>query len=148
MCFKNGKIYSNLGLDASVITSPLKAMLSQPDKNVLRRLAVLKNRYKRYRTGTDIAQGRDFQTDTDFLMALSENSAARMAWDLNRDTFTEFRKISLHSIHENDCHLQCLALRWDQLHYDVEDVASTGEFDDKLMGLAKVDTLFIFNCAS
>lgn len=86
-------------------------MLSQPDKNVLRRLAVLKNRYKRYRRGTDIAQGRDFQTDTDFLMALSENSAARMAWDLSRDTFAEFRKISLHSIHENDCHLQCLALR-------------------------------------
>jgi hypothetical protein len=80
-------------------------------------------------------------------MALSENSAARMAWLLSRDTFAEFRKISLYSIHENDCHLQCLALRWDQLHYDVEDVASTKEFDDKLMGLAEVDTLFIFICA-
>jgi hypothetical protein len=143
----NGKVYSKLHLDASVITSPLKAMLSQPDANVLRRLAVLKNRYKRYRTGTDIALGREFQTDTDFLMALSEKSPARMALDSSRDTFAEFRKVSLHSIHENDCHLQCLALRWDQLHYDVEDVASTGEFNDALMGFAKVDTLFVFTCA-
>ncbi|KAJ6102613.1 hypothetical protein N7486_005040 [Penicillium sp. IBT 16267x] len=131
------QIYGVLNLDVSLITIPLRAMLSQPDRNILRRLAVLKNRYKRYRTGTDIARGREFQTNTDFLMAFSEKTAARMAWGLSRDQFDEFRKISLQGAHENDHHLRRLALRWDQLYYDAEDVAASGEFDGKLLELVK-----------
>ncbi|KAJ6027445.1 hypothetical protein N7460_012262 [Penicillium canescens] len=132
--FENNQIYSPLSLDASLITSPLKAILSQPDKNILRRLVVLGNRYKRYRRCSGLAQGREFQTNTAFLEILREKAVPGIAWEISRDTFDDFRKISLHSIRDYDLHIRRLALRWDNLYYDVDDVAATGEFDGTLMG--------------
>jgi hypothetical protein len=125
----------------------LKAILSQPDKNILRRLAVLANRYKRYQRCSDLAQGREFQTNTAFLEILREKTVPRIAWEISGDTFDDFRKVSLHSIQDYDLHIRRLALRWDNLYYDVEDVAATGEFDGTLMGLAKVYKVFLFICS-
>ena len=130
--------YKNLRLDAGLITQPLKAFLSQPDKNILQRLAVLETRYARYRAGSDIARGREFNVDTGFLSLINDQSAVAIARQLSEDALRGFRQISLDSVIMNDDNIRSLGSQWDRLCYDVQEVAAVGDLIGRVRAMAKV----------
>ncbi|KAJ5117513.1 hypothetical protein N7448_011145 [Penicillium atrosanguineum] len=123
-------------MDADHITGPLKRLLGEPDKAIIRRLKVLENRYTRYRSGLDIAGGLMFQVNTDFFTALSEQTPTAIAWKMTQDALKVFSKISVHGLMNHDDHLRQLAVQWDQINLNVEEIAAVGCLDDSLRGIA------------
>jgi hypothetical protein len=125
-------------IEASVITGPLKVLLGQPDRYIIRRLKVLEARYTRYKIGSDIARGRVFDVRTDFLTAVSEQSAATIAWKMTQEVMREFDNLNINGLLFHDDHLRHLALKWDQMNHDAEEVAAAGGLDGKLRDIARV----------
>ncbi|KAJ6090438.1 hypothetical protein N7486_009253 [Penicillium sp. IBT 16267x] len=121
---------------ADPITGPLKGLLGQPDKAIIRRIKILENRYTRYRSGADIAGGFSFQVNTDFFTALSEQTATTIAWKMTEDALKIFGKISIYGLMYHDDQLRQLATQWDQINHNVEEIAAAGCLDDSLRNVA------------
>jgi hypothetical protein len=136
--FENKRPYHNLPMEAGVIAGPLKVLLDQPDRYIMRRLKVLEARYTRYKTGPDIARGRAFDVRTDFFTAVSEQTAATMAWKMTQDVLGVFDNLNINEILLNGDHLRHLAEKWDQLSHDTEEIATAGGLDGKLRNIASV----------
>ncbi|KAF7589637.1 hypothetical protein BBP40_004010 [Aspergillus hancockii] len=134
-CFQNHKIYEALVLDTDFMVVPLKTLLSAPDKDVLRRLAVLEERYSRYRTSPSMALGEPFDIDTRFLTEVSEETAEVIAQRLTEGALREFRQLSSRSITCGDSNLWRLGVRWDQLCYGFQEIVAVGDMNDKLVSL-------------
>lgn len=141
--FDNKGPYHKLPMGAGLITGPLKELLAQPDKAIMRRLKVLEARYARYKIGPDMACGRAFEVRTNFFTTVSEKSAATIAWEMTRDVLQSFGKISLDRLAFHDSHLRHLAVQWDQINHEVEEVATAGGLDGKLRDIASVSRLFV-----
>lgn len=137
-CFQDGRSYKILTLELGFITSPLKSLLSRPDKDLLRRLAVLDTRYTRYRNGTNVVQGREFRIETDFFNLVSYHSITAIANQLSRRALSGFHQISVNGVFKNDQHLRHLGALWDQLCHNTEELAAMGDLNIKLIELAKV----------
>lgn len=142
-CAEKEKSFCELALNAPFMTAPLKHLLSRPDKNILRRLSVLEARYKRYRTGAEMAQGRDFQTDTKLITRLTEESAVTVSRKITQETLMNFRKISYDGILTTDCHLKELAVRWNAFFFESEEISASGGLEASLSALAKVCAICI-----
>lgn len=143
-CVEEGKPFSDLHVEVPFITLPLKSLLFQPDKDILRRLSVLEARYKRYRTGAGMAHGRIFPTDTELFTSLMAESAVTVARKMTQDTLQEFWKISYDSIVKADRHLEQLGGRWNTLFHEAEEIAAAGELKASLTALAKVCEVCIY----
>lgn len=98
----------------------------------------MESRYTRYKIGQDIAHGRAFDTNTDFFTALSTKEATTLAMDMTREALRSFKKLSLVGLESYDRHLRDLAIQWDKLNRDVEDVVSASREYDKLAYVALV----------
>lgn len=138
MEFENKRPYHNLPMEAGVIAGPLKVLLDRPDRYIIQRLKVLEARYNHYKIGPDIARGRAFDVRTDFFTAVTDQSAATMAWKMTQDVLREFANLNINEIMLNGDHLRRLALKWDQLYHDTLEVATAGGLDGKLRDIAKV----------
>lgn len=130
-------------MDADHITGPLKKLLGEPDKAIIRRLKILESRYTRYRSGLDIAGGLMFQVNTDFFTALSEQTPTAIAWKMTQVALEVFSKISIHGLMHHDDHLRQLAVQWDQINRNVEEIAAAGCLDDSLRDIAWVRILIL-----
>jgi hypothetical protein len=130
-------------MDADHITGPLKRLLGEPDKAIIRRLKILESRYTRYRSGLDIAGGLMFQVNTDFFTALSEQTPTAIAWKMTQVALEVFSKISIHGLMHHDDHLRQLAVQWDQINRNVEEIAAAGCLDDSLRDIAWVRILIL-----
>ncbi|CAG7945838.1 unnamed protein product [Penicillium nalgiovense] len=137
MEFENKHPYHNLPMEAGVIAGPLKVLLDRPDRYIIQRLKVLEARYNHYKIGPDIARGRAFDVRTDFFTAVTDQSAATMAWKMTQDVLREFANLNINEIMLNGDHLRRLALKWDQLYHDTLEVATAGGLDGKLRDIAK-----------
>ncbi|KAI2741973.1 hypothetical protein DTO013F2_8636 [Penicillium roqueforti] len=137
MEFENKRPYHNLPMEAGVIAGPLKVLLDRPDRYIIQRLKVLEARYNHYKIGPDIARGRAFDVRTDFFTAVTDQSAATMAWKMTQDVLREFANLNINEIMLNGDHLRRLALKWDQLYHDTLEVATAGGLDGKLRDIAK-----------
>jgi hypothetical protein len=138
MEFENKRPYHDLPMEAGVIAGPLKVLLDRPDRYIIQRLKVLEARYNHYKIGPDIARGRAFDVRTDFFTAVTDQSAATMAWKMTQDVLREFANLNINEIMLNGDHLRRLALKWDQLYHDTLEVATAGGLDGKLRDIAKV----------
>jgi hypothetical protein len=95
---ENKRPFYKLPMEAGHITGPLKELLGQPDKAIIRRLKVLEARYARYKTGPDIAGDFKFEVRTDFFTAVSEQKAASIAWKMSEDALEAFGKINIYGL--------------------------------------------------
>lgn len=125
-------------MEGSVIAAPLRVLLDRPDRYIIRRLKVLEARYTRYKIGFDIARGGAFDIRTDFFTAVTEQSAVTIAWKMTQEVVKSFGEINLNGILYHDDHLRHLAIKWDQINHDVEEVAAAGGLGDKLRNIARV----------
>lgn len=138
--FENKRPYHKLPIEAGLIVGPLKVLLARPDKAIIRRLKVLEARYTRYKVGPDMASGRAFEPTTEFFTVLSKQSAPTIAWKMTQDVLQGFGKITLDGLVSHNGHLRDLAVQWDELSHNVEEVAVAGGQEDKLRDIARVRT--------
>ncbi|CRL30039.1 unnamed protein product [Penicillium camemberti] len=135
--FENKRPYHKLPIEAGLIVGPLKVLLARPDKAIIRRLKVLEARYTRYKVGPDMASGRAFEPTTEFFTVLSKQSAPTIAWKMTQDVLQGFGKITLDGLVSHNGHLRDLAVQWDELSHNVEEVAVAGGQEDKLRDIAR-----------
>ena len=140
---ENKRPFHKLPIEAGHITGPLKELLGRPDKAIIRRLKILDARYARYKTGNNIAGGFKFEVETDFFTAVSELKAATIAWKMSEDALEGFGKINIHGLLFQDENLRRLAVQWDQINHNVEEIAAAGGLDDNLRDIAWVRTFFV-----
>ncbi|KAJ5215279.1 uncharacterized protein N7498_001686 [Penicillium cinerascens] len=133
---ENKRPFHKLPIEAGHITGPLKELLGRPDKAIIRRLKILDARYARYKIGNNIAGGFKFEVETDFFTAVSELKAATIAWKMSEDALEGFGKINIHGLLFQDEHLRQLAIQWDRINHNVEEIAAAGGMDDNLREIA------------
>jgi hypothetical protein len=136
--FKSGGLYSDLQLNTHLITKPLQALLSEPDAHILSKLKVLEARYMRYKTGSDMIEGRFFDAGTALLNLVISDTPRSVAIKMSQNALEIFRRLSLESILTRDCNLRFLGTQWNQVCLDARELATTYIQQDKMMAVARV----------
>ncbi|KAI9040185.1 uncharacterized protein KD926_008508 [Aspergillus affinis] len=127
--------FEPLTLNVDCILLPLKAILSNPDKHIIRRLTALEVRYRRYLASPTLAQGDEFPINTEFLIQISESSPDTVALQLSAVALREFHQLSLHSVQAKTGALPRLGIRWDRLCRETEEAAVVPELGGALQSL-------------
>lgn len=136
--FKSGGPYIDLQLDAHFITKPLQALLSEPDANILSKLKALEARYMRYKMGSDMIEGRFFDTGTVLLSLIISDTPRSVAIKMSQEALEMFRTLSLKSILTRDCNLRVLGTQWNQMCLDARELAIADIQQVKMMAVARV----------
>ena len=131
--------FEPLTLNLDCILLPPKAILSNPDKHIIRRLTALEVRYRRYLASPALAQGDEFPINTEFLIQISESSSDTVALQLSAAALREFHQLNLHSVQAKTGALPRLGIRWDRLCRETEEAAAVPELGGALQSLVLVN---------
>lgn len=137
--FESGGFYSDLQLNTNLITKPLQDLLFEPDAHILSKLKVLEARYVRYKTGSDMIEGRFFDTETVLLNLIISDTPKSVAMKMSQNALDIFQTLSLESILTRDRNLRVLGTQWNQVCLDARELATADIQQDKMMAVARVN---------
>lgn len=112
--------------DLSFIIEPLRTFIEHQDrtlKALLKHLAVLEIRFRRSYIDEEVDWTRRFRTEAPFLELITKITPHELGSSLTDDDQLIFRPLSLESIVNQDCRLQSLNHRWNELFEAVVECA-------------------------
>lgn len=97
----------------------------------------------RYKTGSDMIEGRFFDTGTALLNSIISDTPRSVAFKMSQNALKIFRRLSLESIFTRDCNLRVLGTQWNQVCLDARELATADIQQDKMMAVARVSIFHI-----